>query len=87
MGSILLEVLVALLFIVAIIATFDVSIETKKEKKKKEKSYDRYDNEHRWNNNQKKFEKILNLLIKDFNNNPYSYKYRTTTINRSIHFT
>lgn len=87
MGSILLGVLVALLFIVAIIATFDVSIETKKEKKKKEKSYDRYDNEHRWNNNQKKFEKILNLLIKDFNNNPYSYKYRTTTINRSIHFT
>jgi hypothetical protein len=87
MGIILLGVLVALLFIVVIIATFDVSTETKKEKKKKEKSYDRYDNEHRWNNNQKKFEKILNLLIKDFNNNPYSYKYRTTTINRSIHFT
>ena len=91
MISIFLGILTALLVMLVVIAFFDGEEENKKEenKKKKEekKSYERYNNEYRWDNNQRKFEKILNLVIKDFNNSPYSHKYSARSINGGVHFT
>lgn len=86
MISIFLGILTALLVCLFVIAFLDISKERRtKEKKKEEKKS--YNNEYRWNNNQKKFEKILNLVIKDFNNSPYSHKYKAITINNSVQFT
>lgn len=86
MISIFLGILTALLVCLFVIAFLDISKERRtKEKKKEEKKI--YNNEYRWNNNQKKFEKILNLVIKDFNNSPYSHKYKAITINNSVQFT
>ena len=84
MISIFLGILTALLVCLFVIAFLYVKEEKKKKKKEEKKSYD---NEYRWNNNQNKFEKILNLVIKDFNNSPYSHKYKAITINNSVHFT
>ena len=86
MISIFLGILTALLVCLFVLAFLDISKERRtKEKKKEEKKS--YNNEYRWNNNQKKFEKILNLVIKDFNNSPYSHKYKAITINNSVQFT
>ena len=84
MISIFLGILTALLVCLFVIAFLYVKEEKKKKKKEEKKSYD---NEYRWNNNQNKFEKILNLVIKDFNNSPYSHKYKAITINNSVQFT
>lgn len=89
MISIFLGILTALLVMLVVIAFFDVKEEKKKEKeqKKKEEKKSYYDNEYRCDNNQRKFEKILNLVIKDFNNSPYSHKYSARSINGGVNFT
>lgn len=89
MISIFLGILTALLVFLFVIVFFDVKEEKKKEKeqKKKEEKKSYYDNEYRWKDNQRKFEKILNLVIKDFNNSPYSHKYRAISINGGVNFT
>ncbi len=62
--------------------------EKKKTKKNREfyqtryDSYDSYDTKEK----EKKFEKIFNLLIKDFNNSPYVDKFITKTISDGIYF-
>jgi hypothetical protein len=56
----------------------------KKEEKKNREFYqnDSYDTKEK----EKKFEKIFNLLIKDFNNSPYVDKFITKTISDGIYF-
>ncbi len=62
--------------------------EKKKTKKNREfyqtryDSYDSYDTKEK----EKKFEKIFNLLIKDFNNSPYVDKFITKNISDGIYF-
>jgi hypothetical protein len=67
-----------------------VKTEEKKKKTKKNRefhqtrydSYDSYDTKEK----EKKFEKIFNLLIKDFNNSPYEDKFITKNISDGIYF-
>lgn len=68
------------------------SVKTEEEKKKTKKnrefhqtrydSHDSYDTKEK----EKKFEKIFNLLIKDFNNSPYVDKFITKNISDGIYF-
>ncbi len=64
------------------------SIKTEEKKKTKnnrefhQNRYDSYDSKEK----EKKFEKIFNLLIKDFNNSPYKDKFITKNISDGIYF-
>ena len=99
MESILLGVLTALLMILVLLAFFDISIKTeKKENNKKENkskyesdsykydSYKSYNHRSSEEDNNRKLEKILNLVIKDFNNSPYKDKYICKTIGNNVYF-
>jgi hypothetical protein len=63
------------------------SIKTE-EKKNREFHQTRYDSHDSYDTKEKekKFEKIFNLLIKDFNNSPYVDKFITKTISDGIYF-
>jgi hypothetical protein len=62
--------------------------EKKKTKKNREFHQTRYDSHDSYDTKEKekKFEKIFNLLIKDFNNSPYVDKFITKTISDGIYF-
>jgi len=96
MVSIFLLLLIISPLILMIIAEYKdriSSIKTEEENKKKEnnKTYEsKYESYKSYNyteeDNQRKLEKILNLVIKDFNNSPYNDKYICKTIGNNIYF-
>jgi hypothetical protein len=61
------------------------SVKTEEEKKTKNNRYDSYDS-YDSKEKEKKFEKIFNLIVKDFNNSPYVDKFITKTISDGIYF-
>lgn len=78
---------------------YDNIISKKTEKKEKKKSenkktyeskYDSYKSQYHRDtekeDNHRKLEKILNLVIKDFNNSPYNDKYICKTIGNNVYF-